>query len=192
MDDLLSAVFYRRSCPPPETLGDYYLAHLAPGDRLTVALHLRECPHCTRELALYAAAERKAVNASDGLLNAAQDALASLVGRVLWAAPVAAAVSALRGTQPVPVAYAAAEIQVMLEVQPATSGYRRRRLVGKVEPPAAAVGVELWSQVDLLDSLLVDRSGYFAFDRLKPGAYILCLRRNGVEVWLEVDVAAQA
>ena len=26
------------------------------------------------------------------------------------------------------------------------------------------------------------------FDRLKPGAYLLCLRRNGAEVWLDVAI----
>jgi len=191
MDDLLSAVFYRRSCPQPETLGDYHLGHLASGDRLVVALHLRECPHCTAELALYAG---ETSDSLADLLDVARNALANLVSRVAWAAPSAGQVltPALRGAPYVPLRYQSAGVQIVLEVQPAISGYRRKRLLGKVEPFSGAIGADLWNETELLDSLAVGRDGYFAFDRLKPGKYFLCLRGNGAELWLDVNVEARA
>ncbi len=191
MDDLLSAVFYRRSCPQPETLGDYHLGRLAPGDRLAVALHLRECPHCTAELALYAGETGGSVG---NLVDAARSALAGLVSRVTWASPAPdlALATALRGAPYAPQTYQTEGVQVILEVQPALSGYRRKRLLGKVEPFSGAIGADLWNETDLLDSLAVGRDGYFSFDRLRPGRYILCLRGNGTEVWLDVNVEARA
>jgi len=195
MDDLLSAVFYRRACPAPETLGDYHLGRLAPGDRLAAALHLRECPHCTAELARYAASPRdEAGGVLAGLMGDVRNALASWVSRVAWAAPVAAPAltPALRGAPFPQRTYQTAGVQVILEVQPALSGYRRKRLLGKIEPPTAAIGADLWNAAEILDSLAVGRDGYFAFDRLRPGDYFLCLRGHEMEVWLDVHVAAQA
>jgi hypothetical protein len=197
IDDLLSAIFFRLSCPEPETLGDYYLGRLMPGQRLVVARHLRECPHCTRELALYAAPERgqeSTLYASEsvlgGLLSTVKGGLQGLVGRVLWADPVPAAlpVPALRGAAGGLLVYQAADVRVVLEVGPATGGYRRKRLLGQVEPRGAAIGAELWDGAELLDNIAVSRDSYFAFDRLKRGRYILCLRGNEREIWLEVDV----
>jgi anti-sigma factor RsiW len=47
----LIAQLYRLTCPPSEELGDYHLGLLSNERRMIVAGHLRECPHCTRELA---------------------------------------------------------------------------------------------------------------------------------------------
>jgi anti-sigma factor RsiW len=186
IDDLLSAALYRRSCPAPDTLGDYYLGRLAPAQRLAAALHLRECQQCTAELALYTAPEAEAASVRGDVWAG----LRAWVSRVswLWPAPVATPAPAVRGATPTQRVYEAEGWRVIVEVQPATSGYRRKRLIGKVESPAAPIGAELWSQDDILDSLLVDKRGYFAFDRLKPGAYFLCLRRNGIEIWFDVAV----
>jgi len=172
MDDLLSAVFYRRSCPAPETLGDYHLGRLAPGDRLAVALHLRECPHCTAELARYAASSDETDGVLSGLVGEVRSALARLVSRVAWATPSAdlALAPALRGAPSPQQTYQADGVRVILEVQPALSGYRRKRLLGKVEPSAAGIGADLWYGAEMLDSRTVGQDGYFTFDRLRPGS----------------------
>jgi len=88
IDNLLSAVLYRRSCPDPEVLGDYYQRLLPPGHRLAVALHLRLCSQCTAELAMYA----KSQNDEDGdsldrSFGTDRTALAGPVSRVAWAIP---------------------------------------------------------------------------------------------------------
>ena len=46
----LKATLYRRSCPPPERLALYQLGFLPASERLAMAKHVRECPHCTKEL----------------------------------------------------------------------------------------------------------------------------------------------
>jgi hypothetical protein len=188
MDKLLSSVFYRRACPPAETLGDYHLGRLAAGQRLATALHLRECPHCAAELALYAASAQERRKSPAEALAAAQRDLAGLVDRVLWATLTPRAQPILRGSGAPPQVFSAEGLQVTLEVQPALTGYRRRRLVGKVEPAGGVVGVDLWMRDTLLDSRLADETGFFAFDRLTPGLYLLSMRKKGVEVWIETAV----
>jgi hypothetical protein len=193
IDDLLSAVFYRLSCPEPEVLGDYSLGRLPAGQRLVVARHLRDCPYCGRELALYALTEPGASAEVGDLRGAVKVGLRSLIGRVSWAHPAPAALPALvlRGNSSAPQVHETEDVRVVLHVQPATSGYRRKRLLGKVEPAGAAIGAELWSEAELLDSITVEGDGYFFFDRLKSGRYILCLRGDGGEVWLEVNVGLE-
>ena len=182
IDDLLTAIFYRLSCPEPETLGDYHLRRLPPGERLVVARHLRDCPHCARELEMYASPDEEA----EGALNK----LRGLISRVLWATPSASGLlaPALRGGPYAQRLYQAEGVQIELQVQPATSGYRRQRLLGQVRPISIVTEVELWYESEVLESSAVDDEGYFSFDRLKPGAYTLCLHGDEMEIWQDVDV----
>jgi len=180
---LLASIFYRLSCPEPETLSYYHLGQLPSGERLVVARHLRDCPHCARELETYASPDVEA----EGIL----EKLPNLIRRVRWAIPAADArlAPALRGVPRVQQTYQVEGMQIVLEVQPATSGYRRQRLLAKIETGETPyTDVELWRESDLLESSVVDDEGYFSFDRLKPGAYTLCLRGDDTEVWLEVNV----
>jgi len=190
IDDLLTAIFYRLSCPEPETLGDYHLRRLPPGERLVVARHLRDCPHCARELEMYASPDEEAEGALDGVLSPSKDRLRGLISRVLWATPSASnrLVPALRGGPYAQRVYQAEGVQIVLEVQPATSGYRRHRLLGQVEPISIVTEVELWHESEVLESSAVGDGGYFSFDRLKPGAYTLCLHGDEMEIWQEVVV----
>jgi hypothetical protein len=47
---------------------------------------------------------------------------------------------------------------------------------------------ELWHEGKVLESGAVDEEGFLSFDRLKPGAYTLCLRGDETEIWLEIVV----
>jgi len=185
--DLLTTVFYRLSCPVADTLGDYHLGRLAPGQRLAAALHLRECPHCAAELALYAAPDSEIATRPRDI----QTGLLGQISRVLWAQLRSAAAPALRGQRSAQRLYETNGWRILLEVQGALTGYRRKRLIGRIEPGGDALGVELWDMTGVLDSFLIGPEGYFTFERLKPGAYYLCLRRNGTEVWLDATIAEQ-
>ena len=50
----LTAKLYRFSCPTPDQLIAYQRGELRGSERLAVAQHLRQCPHCARELAALA------------------------------------------------------------------------------------------------------------------------------------------
>ena len=56
---VLAAELYRRSCPTPDQLIAYRRGELRGSEKLTVAQHLRQCPHCARELAALAREARE-------------------------------------------------------------------------------------------------------------------------------------
>ncbi len=51
LQNKLTARLYRLTCPSPIELGDYQMGLLPSSQRMAIAQHLRECPHCMRELA---------------------------------------------------------------------------------------------------------------------------------------------
>jgi anti-sigma factor RsiW len=51
VDGRLLARFYRQACPEAEVLADFALNRLSAPDKLRVAAHVRDCPHCSEEAA---------------------------------------------------------------------------------------------------------------------------------------------
>lgn len=181
LDQLLLALFYRHSCPAPETLGDYYLGRLPPGQRLAVAQHLRHCPHCTRELKSYGKENEETASGPVNWLH-------RVVSHVRWAmtAPDLLPTPAVRGTPYTQQAYRAEDIQVVIEISPARAGYRRLDLMGQLQPAKAADDVELWDadKATTVQTQPVEDMGYFEFRQLPPGDYFLCLRAGEAETWI--------
>lgn len=181
IDRLLLALFYRRSCPAPETLGDYYLGRLPPGERLAVAQHLRPCPHCTRELWFYGEENEEAVSGPTAWFR-------RLVDRVHWAvaAPELLPTPVVRGAPYTQRAYQADGIQIVIEVSPARAGYQRLDLMGQIRPAQVVEDVELWdaSTTSMVATQPVDEMGYFRFRQLAPGDYFLCLQAGQTETWV--------
>jgi hypothetical protein len=46
----LTTRLYRATCPSPMELGEFHMRMLPAPQRLVIAQHIRECPHCEREL----------------------------------------------------------------------------------------------------------------------------------------------
>lgn len=180
IENLLLALFYRHACPEPETLGDYYLGRLPPGQRLALAQHLRHCPHCTAELSLY----EEGTEEQEGLVNR----LHQFVSRVRWAftAPNLLPSPSVRGTPYAQQAYQVDDTQIVIEVSPARTGYRRLDLMGQLQPAEATGDVELWDagQAEIAERQPVEEMGYFEFRQLSPGDYFLCLRGDESETWV--------
>ena len=77
----LTTRLYRLTCPPPIELGEYHLRMLPASQMLVVAKHLRECPHCTQEIAHLAGFLSDLAPApADSLLGKAKVLIARLVG----------------------------------------------------------------------------------------------------------------
>jgi hypothetical protein len=51
VDAQLLTSFYRQTCPEAEVLVDFALNRLSAPDKLRVAAHVRDCPHCSEEAA---------------------------------------------------------------------------------------------------------------------------------------------
>jgi hypothetical protein len=187
---VLTAALFRHSCPASDNLIAFHQGELQGGEKLVVAQHLRECPHCARELATIVREER---TGPDRWLRSAVEVLEA----ALMPAPVPAA--ALRGDDleaPLfPRVYQAGEVEVILDVQPASTHSHRKDLSGLVhvggQVPETIGGtpVELFRGEGLIAIGQVSPRGRFTFEALAPASYELALlwgdreiRLRGIEV----------
>jgi len=176
-EEFLHKVLYRASCPSVEELGHFSLHRLGRGEHLAVSLHLRYCPHCAAELALFAGPEGEA-----GMIGTAL----SFLRRVLWISPAFPGPLASRAWGAVRYySYVAEKVKIMIEMEMARSGYQRYRLLGQVDPPDAASTAEVWQEDTVIAESPVDDMGYFQFDRLQAALYRLCLQGREEEIWLD-------
>ena len=185
----LTAELYRRGCPAPEQLIAYHQRELGGGTALVVAQHLRQCPHCARELAGLARGERSgplgwlqaAVGRVDAVLVSPQRGGTGPRQAGLQAATV-------RGDRPGPQVYRAGEVELILSQHASPAQLPRQDLSGLVhvggEVPATVAGarVELYRDEGLIAITEVSRRGQFRFDAVAPAGYEISL------VWGEREV----
>jgi anti-sigma factor RsiW len=171
-DARLVGAFFRRSCPPSMTLGEYALGLLEPEQAIAVAEHLLECPNCAEERRRFAAflSEPDEPPQPEG-------AVARLLRR-LFAQPVTnlAPAMALRGDEDeTSRSYSADGYELTVSVQSATAGPSRviAGLLLADEPPAEGASVRLYSGERLVQSTLLDDLGNFLLEGVAAGEYRL-------------------
>jgi len=178
MEKTLASLFYRDSCPPAEMLGDYCFNELAPGERLTVAQHLRVCPFCPQELNAYRLDEEEAPSILDRIQTC--------VHQVLWATPLTALqpVRAEHGESRSAFGYEIDSTRIVLDMTPAPTGFQRRNILGKVEPIDSLNSVQAWNRAtaELVLTTQLDQ-GYFEVPNLRPGEYLFCGQSGDSEIW---------
>jgi hypothetical protein len=182
----LSTRLYRQACPAPEQLIAYHQSGLEGGAALVVGQHLRQCPHCARELADLARQERS------GLLEWLQAAV-KVVEAVLAtpqapAGEVAGVRAGPRGIRPTPQVYRAGEVELILSQHTSPTQPRQPDLSGLVhaggQVPETIGGarVELYRGGGLIAITQVSPRGHFFFDALEAADYDLSL------VWAEREI----
>ena len=190
---LLTSRLYRVSCPSTEELGEFYL-RILPSDRmLIISKHLRECPHCTREIdQLKEFLINLAPSPESNLLQQTKRLIAQLVSGQGTSGVAGELSFALRGKAEGPITFEAEGIVIVLDVQPAIEG--KVSVLGQV----AADDQDLWtgSTVTLkqtdgarsTDSL--DDLGAFRFEQVSSGSILIMISSpHGVEVQLpRIDV----
>ena len=180
----LTNQLYRLTCPPSMELGEYHLRMLPASQMLVVAQHVRECPHCTRELSELEGFLSEQVP-NEGLLGRAKLLIARLVGAgdlTFTPAP------ALRGEAKGPITFAAEGIIIVLDIQPAMEG--RVEILGQVaadnQDDWTGAIVELRKDSQLKISSRVDDLGAFQFEGVIPGQHELRITsKNGSIVLIQ-------
>jgi hypothetical protein len=168
---------YRITCPSSMELGEYHLRMLPASQMLVVAQHLRECHHCTQEVAqLEGFLSDLASTQEDSLLGKAKVLIARLVGGQaepgkqgeIGFAPV---VPALRGDAKGPLTFEVDDIVIILDVQPSNKGMVN--ILGQVaadhQEQWTGALVELREDGELQSSGTVDDLGAFRAESISPG-----------------------
>lgn len=178
----LTARLYRHSCPTSEQLIAYREDELRGSEKLVVAQHLRQCPHCARELAALARVERK--NLGEWLRGMVKTLDAAPVTPQLQPAGVRGDIEA---ASLAPQVYRAGEIEIIVSPQPAHAPHRWDlsglvHVAGRVPEGIGGARVELYRGEGLIAIATVSPRGHFAFPDVEPAGYDLSL------VWGEREV----
>lgn len=170
----LLGAFFRRSCPPSMTIGEYALGSLPAAEASALAEHLLECPHCAEERRSFSAF----LSAPDEPAPMPEDGAVVRLLRRLFAQPVApsAALGALRGdADESTVSYQVDGYGLTVGVQRPNGG-RGRVIVGLLLEgfeSSTLISVRLFAGEQLLQVTNVDDLGNFFFDGVPPGEYRL-------------------
>lgn len=173
----LTSHLYRSTCPSSIELGEYHMRLIRANRKLVIAQHVRECPHCARELSQ--------LESFMGELPARQNLLEPI--KVLFARLVPSDV-ALRGEAPIAQVFQVDDMVISLEP--------RRTAKGEVflQGLLAADDQEQWTDatVELRQEYLtplfasVDELGGFSFmDAIPSSAQITITSTSGIAVQTE-------
>lgn len=185
----LTSRLYRLACPSSIDLGEYHLGLLGQEQTGAVALHLAECPHCSREVAqLQAYLADLEPDVTLGTLEQVKIVIAELVrgvqglGQLPTLAP-APAYAGLRGEEAGPLVYQGDAFQIVFEVQRDAEHRERHALLGLVTgPDLEDLDALLWRAGNLVATVPVDQLGNLYIPNLSPGHYELILRGAQVEI----------
>lgn len=193
LQEQLSIRLFRATCPAPERLGEYHLGLLPPAQTETVAQHLQECPHCTREVAQLEAymsdlAPALAPNRLEQAKEWVRVRIARLVeGGVDTGSLLAPIPAGIRGEETGPHVYEAGDIEVMLEVQEDAERPDRRVILGLVTGlgDPETLQIHVWRADELHTTLPVDELGNFVISGLAPATYELIVSGPETEVHIQ-------
>jgi anti-sigma factor RsiW len=168
---------YRTDCPAPEVLGQHKMKLLSPAQQLEIAAHVRDCPHCTRELEELTRAEEREDRLVQVVLQVLQDVAQTVEATMVSRGrrqPVG-----VRGaeTDSAPLHFHSDEVDVLIGFQPTTLPTETRTLLGAVVQAEVVSGCRAWlfQEGEAPVSSPVDRLGTFTFVALSPGEYDLAL-----------------
>jgi hypothetical protein len=181
IDDLFAAALYRAACPPSDQLLLYQARLLDPAAATDMSAHVQFCAQCQADLALIAAPPELGPGArlAAGLATVRERLRATLLSPPHTAAP------ALRGGPTRTLTYTVDGFQILIALIPAPTPGALAQIEGQVIGATAAAGVaELLQDGTLLQTGPIDDLGFFAFDDVAQGAYILHLN---LEVQIVID-----
>lgn len=166
LQNQLRARLYRTNCPTPMELGDYRLNLLPASQVLMLAQHVRECPHCRRDLA-----ELEEFLAEPDVQPDIFQTTKVLFARLVdgGATP---AFGALRGESKGPLIFEADGVVITLDVQPGPPG--QVSILGQVaaddQDEWTGASLELQQADQSLLTASLDDLGAFRFQTVSTGS----------------------
>ena len=192
----LTARLYRVDCPPPEALGEYHLGMLATDQRVSVARHLRTCPHCRLELGqLKNYLSELAPPTPTGPLEQVKVLVARLIGQgeaytATGSPAFAPAYAALRGGSEGPITMEANGVLIVLDPEPGREGSVtiQGQVAADDQERWTGARVEAHQEGEVRMTAIVDELGAFRLEALQPGPTELHLiPASGAMVVVKID-----
>ncbi len=179
LQNRLTARLYRLTCPSSIELGEYHLGLLPTDQKVAVAQHVRECPHCKREVAQLRDYLRELAPAfeASSMERVRAAAVKVLVAHLVNGGQgeenfaLSPAFARLRGDARGPITLEADGILIVLDVQPAAEG--RVAILGQIasddQDRWTGAVVELRQAGALQMTATVDDLGAFRCEEIFPG-----------------------
>ena len=156
---------YRSTCPSSMELGNYHLGLLPDPEKMVIAQHVRQCPHCRRETA-----ELEKFLAEPDVQPDLWTATKVLFARLVDGGAMPA-FGALRGESKGPLTFEADGVVITLDVSPGSNSHMSilGQLAADDQDEWTGAKVEL-QQADSLLTTSLDDLGAFRFEEIRPGA----------------------
>ncbi len=194
-EDQLKKVLYRAFCPDSTELGEFFLGIIPREREAIIQSHLKECPHCTRELAqLKTFLQENSQEAELSLVERARQRVRILVAHLMDARSspgLSPATQGVRGQEEKVFSYDAEGYQVILDIQADNERPDRKAINGLVigletrQEEYRQLEARLMQEGELVSTAAVDEFGNFRLDSLVPGQYNLVLFGPGIEIHIE-------
>jgi len=182
MQNRLRARYYRATCPSSMDLGDYHLGLLPESWKLVVAQHVRECPHCRREVAELDEFLAEPGMQADDVFYSAKVLFARLIG----GSESALAFEGLRGKEDEPFIYQAGNVRIVIGVWDDVEQLGLKTMLGLVtglETNDFTIQVNQGDPV--ITTTAVDEIGNFIISHLAPGYYELILTGPNMKIHIQ-------
>jgi hypothetical protein len=186
----LSTRLYRATCPSPMELGEFHLRMLGASQMLIVGQHLRECPHCAREVSQLDEFLDELSLPLTGMermkVLIAQLVSGKGLGQQPLGFPNAAGSAGLRGSGEEPFVYQADDIQIIIETQDDAEQPGFKTALGLVTGlKSNGFMIEAYQEGKLVTTTFIDEIGNFLLTHLSPGLYDFILLGPDTEIRIQ-------
>ncbi|HSF79848.1 MAG TPA: hypothetical protein VLA49_01360 [Anaerolineales bacterium] len=183
LESKLQTSLYRAFCPDSTELGEYFLKTLSRDRTNLIREHLKDCPHCIRELKQLG----EFLEAVRGDIETSlTERLRVFIAQLVRPDTLVPAFAALRGEGGEALTYAAAGFNVVLEIQTDVDRPDRKMILGLLAGEAPGnFTARLEQESRPIAEAQVDEFGNFILTQVQPGNYQLILRAPLVEIQIE-------
>ena len=185
----MRARLYRSACPTSIELGDFHLGLLTDPEKMVIAQHVRQCPHCRHEIA-----ELEVFLAEPDVQPDLLDTAKVLFARLVGGSGSTPAFGALRGESKGPIMFEADGVVITLDVQPGSNSHVSilGQLAADDQDQWTGAKVELQQAGAPQQTASVDDLGAFRFEPVQTGSIKFSITSLGGVVIQSPDIEITA